>query len=154
MAESSFFAIQKKVKNVIKEAAKENTNEIVEEIKRTQRKFVLIEDGGWDHRGKKANQCATPFVDAETGKVIFTVIQHRSRFQKTGKENSNSKTTERHKGNYEGTSQGMDPCSLRYCCREPSHQHLTRCVHVQLQRWYQSDGAVGNSIIIASTGYR
>ena len=64
---------------------------------------MLCADAAWSHRGYEANQCCWLLLNAENKQIALAVILTKSRWEKG---------EEVHKGNYKGSSGGMEGTAM------------------------------------------
>ena len=72
-------------------------------LRATGQRLVFCADAAWSHRGYEANQCCWLLLNAENKQIALAVILTKSRWEKG---------QEVHKGNYKGSSGGMEGTAM------------------------------------------
>ena len=99
MAKSTWYDHQSTVYNSIIQIAESKEVEYLQMLRATGQRLVFCADAAWSHRGYEANQCCWLLLNAENKQIALAVILTKSRWEKG---------EEVHKGNYKGSSRGME----------------------------------------------
>ena len=99
MSKDTWYAHQATVYNSIIQIAESKEVEYLQMMKATGQRLVFCADAAWSHRGYEANQCCWLLLNAENKQIALAVILTKSRWEKG---------QEVHKGNYKGSSRGME----------------------------------------------
>ena len=99
MAKSTWYDHQSTVYNSIIQIAESKEVEYLQMLRATGQRLVFCADAAWSHRGYEANQCCWLLLNAENKQIALAVILTKSRWEKG---------QEVHKGNYKGSSRGME----------------------------------------------
>ena len=103
MAKSTWYAHQSTVYNSIIQIAESKEVEYLQMLRATGQRLVFCADAAWSHRGYEANQCCWLLLNAENKQIALAVILTKSRWEKG---------QEVHKGNYKGSSGGMEGTAM------------------------------------------
>ena len=103
MAKSTWYDHQSTVYNSIIQIAESKEVEYLQMLKATGQRLVFCADAAWSHRGFEANQCCWLLLNAENKQIALAVILTKSRWEKG---------QEVHKGNYKGSSGGMEGMAM------------------------------------------
>jgi hypothetical protein len=103
MSKDTWYAHQSTVYNSIIQIAESKEVEYLQMLKAAGQRLVFCADAAWSHRGYEANQCCWLLLNAENKQIALAVILTKSRWEK-GKEV--------HKGNYKGSSGGMEGTAM------------------------------------------
>jgi hypothetical protein len=103
MSKDTWYAHQSTVYNGIIQIAESKEVEYLQMLKAAGQRLVFCADAAWSHRGYEANQCCWLLLNAENKQIALAVILTKSRWEK-GKEV--------HKGNYKGSSGGMEGTAM------------------------------------------
>jgi hypothetical protein len=95
----TWYAHQTEVYEACVKVADRLEGEYMEQLRLDAQPLVVCADGAWSHRGYTANHCNWLLLNAADRKIILSVCLMKSRWEK-GKEV--------YKGNYEGSSCGME----------------------------------------------
>ena len=99
MAKSTWYDHQSTVYNSIIQIAESKEVRYLQMLRATGQRLVFCADAAWSHRGYEANQCCWLLLNAENKQIALAVILTKSRWEKG---------EEVHKGNYKGSSRGME----------------------------------------------
>ena len=99
MAKSTWYDHQSTVYNSIIQIAESKEVEYLQMLRATGQRLVFCADAAWSHRGYEANQCCWLLLNAENKQIALAVILTKPRWEKG---------EEVHKGNYKGSSRGME----------------------------------------------
>ena len=99
MAKSTWYDHQSTVYNSIIQIAESKEVEYLQMLRATGQRLVFCADAAWSHRGYEANQCCWLLLNAENKQIALAVILTKARWEKG---------QEVHKGNYKGSSRGME----------------------------------------------
>ena len=99
MAKSTWYDHQSTVYNSIIQIAESKEVEYLQMLRATGQRLVFCADAAWSHRGFEANQCCWLLLNAENKQIALAVILTKPRWEKG---------EEVHKGNYKGSSRGME----------------------------------------------
>jgi hypothetical protein len=99
VSKDTWYAHQTTVYNSIIQIAESKEVEYLQMLKATGQRLVFCADAAWSHRGYEANQCCWLLLNAENKQIALAVILTKSRWEKG---------QEVHKGNYKGSSKGME----------------------------------------------
>src|ERR1700759_2913044 len=102
-AKGSRYTHQTTVYNSIIQIAESKEVEYLQMLKAAGQRLVFCADAAWSHRGYEANQCCWLLLNAENKQIALAVILTKSRFEKG---------EEVHKGNYKGSSRGMEGMAM------------------------------------------
>jgi hypothetical protein len=103
MAKDTWYAHQATVYNSIIQIAESKEVEYLQMLRATGQRLVFCADAAWSHRGYEANQCCWLLLNAENKQIALAVILTKSRWEKG---------QEVHKGNYKGSSGGMEGAAM------------------------------------------
>ena len=103
MAKSTWYDHQSTVYNSIIQIAESKEVEYLQMLRATGQRLVFCADAAWSHRGYEANQCCWLLLNAENKQIALAVILTKSRWEKG---------EEVHKGNYKGSSRGMEGMAI------------------------------------------
>ena len=103
MSKDTWYTHQATVYESIIQIAESKEVEYLQMLRAAGQRLVFAADAAWSHRGYQANQCCWLLVNAENKQIAVAVILTKSRWEK-GKEV--------HKGNYKGTSGGMEGMAM------------------------------------------
>ena len=103
MAKSTWYEHQSTVYNSIIQIAESKEVEYLQMLRATGQRLVFCADAAWSHRGYEANQCCWLLLNAENKQIALAVILTKSRWEKG---------EEVHKGNYKGSSRGMEGMAM------------------------------------------
>lgn len=103
MAKSTWYDHQSTVYNSIIQIAESKEVEYLQMLRVTGQRLVFCADAAWSHRGYEANQCCWLLLNAENKQIALAVILTKSRWEKG---------QEVHKGNYKGSSRGMEGMAM------------------------------------------
>ena len=99
MSKDTWYAHQATVYRSVIQIAESKELEYLQMMKATGQRLVFCADAAWSHRGYEANQCCWLLLNAENKQIALAVILTKSRWEKE---------QEVHKGNYKGSSRGME----------------------------------------------
>ena len=99
MSKDTWYAHQRTVYKSIIRIAENKEVEYLQMLKATGQQLVFCADAAWSHRGYEANQCCWLLLNADNKQIALAVILTKSRWEKG---------QEVHKGNYKGSSKGME----------------------------------------------
>ena len=99
VSKDTWYTHQATVYNSIIQIAESKEVEYLQMLKATGQRLVFCADAAWSHRGYEANQCCWLLLNAENKQIALAVILTKSRWEKG---------QEVHKGNYKGSSKGME----------------------------------------------
>jgi hypothetical protein len=103
MSKDTWYAHQATVYNSIIQIAESKEVEYLQMMKATGQRLVFCADAAWSHRGYEANQCCWLLLNAENKQIALAVILTKSRWEKG---------QEVHRGNYKGSSGGMEGAAM------------------------------------------
>ena len=103
MAKSTWYDHQSTVYNSIIQIAESKEVDYLQMLRATGQRLVFCADAAWSHRGYEANQCCWLLLNAENKQIALAVILTKSRWEKG---------EEVHKGNYKGSSRGMEGMAM------------------------------------------
>ena len=103
MAKSTWYDHQSTVYDSIIQIAQSKEVEYLQMLRATGQRLVFCADAAWSHRGYEANQCCWLLLNAENKQIALAVILTKSRWEKG---------QEVHKGNYKGSSGGMEGTAM------------------------------------------
>jgi len=103
MAKSTWYDHQSTVYNSIIQIAESKEVEYLQMLRATGQRLVFCADAAWSHRGYEANQCCWLLLNAENKQIALAVVLTKSRWEKG---------QEVHKGNYKGSSGGMEGMAM------------------------------------------
>ena len=103
MAKSTWYAHQSTVYDSIIQIAESKEVEYLQMLRATGQRLVFCADAAWSHRGYEANQCCWLLLNAENKQIALAVILTKPRWEKG---------EEVHKGNYKGSSGGMEGMAM------------------------------------------
>ena len=103
MAKSTWYDHQSTVYNSIIQIAESKEVEYLQMLRATGQRLVFCADAAWSHRGYEANQCCWLLLNAENKQIALAVILTKSRWEKG---------QEVYKGNYKGSSRGMEGMAM------------------------------------------
>ena len=99
MSKDTWYAHQATVYNSVIQIAESKEVEYLQMLKATGQQLVFCADAAWSHRGYEANQCCWLLLNAQNKQIALAVILTKSRWEKG---------QEVHKGNYKGSSKGIE----------------------------------------------
>ena len=99
----TWYAHQTTVYNSIIQIAESKEVEHLQMLRATAHRLVFYADAACSHRGYEANQCCWLLLNAENKQIALAVILTKSRWEKG---------EEVHKGNYKGSSGGMEGTAM------------------------------------------
>ena len=99
VSKDTWYTHQSTVYNSIIQIAENKEVEYLQMLRATGQRLVFCADAAWSHRGFEANQCCWLLLNAENKQIALAVILTKSRWEKG---------EEVHKGNYKGSSGGME----------------------------------------------
>ena len=103
VSKSTWYAHQSTVYNSIIQIAESKEVEYLQMLRATGQRLVFCADAAWSHRGYEANQCCWLLLNAENKQIALAVVLTKSRWEKG---------EEVHKGNYKGSSGGMEGAAM------------------------------------------
>ena len=103
VSKDTWYTHQSTVYNSIIEVAESKEVEYLQMLRATGQRLVFCADAAWSHRGYEANQCCWLLLNAENKQIALAVILTKSRWEKG---------EEVHKGNYKGSSRGMEGAAM------------------------------------------
>ena len=103
VSKDTWYAHQSTVYNSIIQIAESKEVEYLQMLRATGQRLVFCADAAWSHRGYEANQCCWLLLNAENKQIALAVILTKSRWEKG---------QEVHKGNYKGSSGGMEGMAM------------------------------------------
>ena len=103
MAKSTWYDHQSTVYNSIIQIAESKEVEYLQMLRATGQRLLFCADAAWSHRGYEANQCCWLLLNAENKQIALAVVLTKSRWEKG---------EEVHKGNYKGSSGGMEGMAM------------------------------------------
>ena len=103
MAKSTWYDHQSTVYDSIIQIAESKEVEYLQMLRATGQRLVFCADAAWSHRGYEANQCCWLLLNAENKQIALVVILTKPRWEKG---------EEVHKGNYKGSSGGMEGMAM------------------------------------------
>jgi hypothetical protein len=103
MAKETWYSHQSTVYDSIIQIAESKETEYLHTLKAAGQRLVFCADAAWSHRGYEANQCCWLLMNAENKQIALAVILMKSRWEKE---------KEVYKGNYKGSSGGMEGMAM------------------------------------------
>ena len=103
VSKDTWYAHQSTVYNSIIQIAESREVEYLKMLRATGQRLVFCADAAWSHRGYEANQCCWLLLNAENKQIALAVVLTKSRWEKG---------EEVHKGNYKGSSGGMEGMAM------------------------------------------
>jgi hypothetical protein len=103
VSKDTWYAHQSTVYNSIIQIAESKEVEYLQMLRETGQRLVFCADAAWSHRGYEANQCCWLLLNAENKQIALAVVLTKSRWEKG---------QEVHKGNYKGSSGGMEGMAM------------------------------------------
>ena len=103
VSKDTWYTHQSTVYNSIIQIAESKEVEYLQMLRATGQRLVFCADAAWSHRGYEANQCCWLLLNAENKQIALAVMLTKSRWEK-GKEV--------YKGNYKGSSGGMEGMAM------------------------------------------
>ena len=103
VSKDTWYAHQSTVYNSIIQIAESKEVEYLQMLRATGQQLVFCADAAWSHRGYEAKQCCWLLLNAENKQIALAVILTKSRWEKG---------QEVHKGNYKGSSGGMEGMAM------------------------------------------
>ena len=103
MAKSTWYDHQSTVYDSIIQIAESKEVEYLQMLRATGQRLVFCADAAWSHRGYEANQCCWLLLNAENKQIALAVVLTKSRWERG---------QEVHKGNYKGSSGGMEGMAM------------------------------------------
>ena len=103
VSKDTWYTHQSTVYNSIIQIAESKEVEYLQMLRATGQRLVFCADAAWSHRGYEANQCCWLLLNAENKQIALAVILTKSRWEKG---------QEVRKGNYKGSSGGMEGMAM------------------------------------------
>ena len=99
MSKDTWYTHQRTVYNSIIQIAESKEVEYLQMLKATGQQLAFCADAAWSHRGYGTNQCCWLLLNADNKQIALAVILTKLWWEKG---------QEVHKGNYKGSSKGME----------------------------------------------